>query len=41
MISSVRYRNKDTDLTPPDQDLGGPLMGLVFAALALLLMLLA
>jgi hypothetical protein len=31
----------DTDMTGPDEDLGGPLMGIVFAALALILMLLA
>jgi hypothetical protein len=29
------------DMNGPDDDLGGPLMGIVFAALALLLMLLA
>jgi len=28
-------------MTGPDDDLGGPLMGIVFAALALILMLLA
>jgi len=28
-------------MTGPDEDLGGPLMGIVFAALALILMLLA
>jgi hypothetical protein len=29
------------DMTGPDDDLGGPLMGIVFAVIALVLMLLA